>query len=202
LDKRVDGLDFLRGLLGPRCIAYKKGAEAKERRSILHELFTQQNLNALMPSFCETIMQSGVLTSQLPFLHVEVGELLGCYRYYDTCPPCHHSSLRCTILTFHLYDHHHHHHHHHHLFPFFLVASWANHPEVFEAQAKARRLCMDLNVLNVFGTSQDTVELCEKFSDALQLLLEARFASSLVPLSKRWWRLRTALRQIHACEYH
>lgn len=138
LEKRVDGLNFLRGVLGPRSVGFKKGGDAKERRQILHDLFTQQSLNQLMPAFCETIVTS--------------------------------------------------------------VAAWSDHPSPLEAQGKARRLWMDLNALNVFGTGQDTVELCEKFSEALGLLLEARFGPPIVPLTKRWWNLQRALNELHAGE--
>jgi hypothetical protein len=38
LDKRVEGMYFLWGLLGPRSIAFKKGGDAKERRRLLHNV--------------------------------------------------------------------------------------------------------------------------------------------------------------------
>lgn len=40
LDKRVEGLDFLRGLLGPNSVGFKKGEEAKKRRQLLHKVRT------------------------------------------------------------------------------------------------------------------------------------------------------------------
>lgn len=38
LDKRVEGLDFLRGLLGPNSVGFKKGDDAKKRRQLLHKV--------------------------------------------------------------------------------------------------------------------------------------------------------------------
>ena len=38
LDKRIEGLDFLRGLLGPNSVGLMKGKRARERRQLLHNV--------------------------------------------------------------------------------------------------------------------------------------------------------------------
>ncbi|KAM3570649.1 hypothetical protein VYU27_007292 [Nannochloropsis oceanica] len=55
LDKRIEGLNFLRGLLGPRSVGLMKGQEARERRQLLHKLFTTQKLDVLVPHFVRCI---------------------------------------------------------------------------------------------------------------------------------------------------
>lgn len=38
LDKRIEGLNFLRGLLGPNSVGLMKGQRARERRQLLHKV--------------------------------------------------------------------------------------------------------------------------------------------------------------------
>lgn len=38
LDKRIEGLNFLRGLLGPNSVGLMKGRQARERRQLLHSV--------------------------------------------------------------------------------------------------------------------------------------------------------------------
>ena len=57
LDKRIEGLNFLRGLLGPRSVGLMKGKQARERRQLLHNLFTTQKLDVLVPHFVRCIRQ-------------------------------------------------------------------------------------------------------------------------------------------------
>ncbi|KAK9695574.1 hypothetical protein K7432_012889 [Basidiobolus ranarum] len=53
LDKRVEGLNFLKGLMGG--ITFLKGDEAKERRRLLHGIFSRQPFEKLMPKFRQIV---------------------------------------------------------------------------------------------------------------------------------------------------
>ncbi|ORY00912.1 cytochrome P450 [Basidiobolus meristosporus CBS 931.73] len=55
LDKRVEGLNFLKGLLGASGITFLKGEKARERRRLLHSVFSRQPFEELMPKFEEIV---------------------------------------------------------------------------------------------------------------------------------------------------
>uniref|UniRef100_A0A0G4HU27 Cytochrome P450 n=1 Tax=Chromera velia CCMP2878 TaxID=1169474 RepID=A0A0G4HU27_9ALVE len=55
LDKDVNGLNFLKGLLGPRGVGYLGGAAAKRRRGILMRIFEEQPIDDLLPLLLEAI---------------------------------------------------------------------------------------------------------------------------------------------------
>merc|ERR1712146_151925 len=49
------GIDFLKGLIGARSVGFLQGDAAKKRRSVLHKIFTGQNLDRLVKVFVPSI---------------------------------------------------------------------------------------------------------------------------------------------------
>ena len=54
-EKRVEGLNFMRGLFGDSGIAFLKGHAAKERRNLIFQIFNRQPFETLLPHWINSI---------------------------------------------------------------------------------------------------------------------------------------------------